>query len=87
VNLAQPIFRPDPVYPALARQMRIEGAVQIEGIIGVDGHMKEVRVVSGHPLLAPAALEAVRKWIYKPTTLNEQPVEVIAPITVTFHLH
>ena len=87
VQMAQPIFRPEPPYPPLARQMHVSGVVELEGVIGTDGHMKELRIVSGHPLLARAALEAVSKWIYRPTMLNGDPVEVIAPITVTFRLN
>jgi len=85
--MAQPIFRPEPQYPPLARQARVSGTVQLEGVIGTDGHMRELRIVSGHPLLVRAALDAVSRWIYKPTLLNGDPVEVIAPITVTFHLN
>src|SRR2546428_215065 len=77
----------EPIYPTLARQMRIQGVVQIDAVVAVDGHMRELRVVSGHPLLAPAALEAVRQWIYEPTVLNGARVEVSAPITVNFKLN
>jgi protein TonB len=87
VKLAHPIHRVEPVYPALARQMRVAGTVELEGIITVDGHLRELHVKSGHALLVKAAMDAVRQWIYEPTTLNEQPVEVIAPITVTFRLN
>jgi|SRR6185437_3250466 len=87
VKPAVPIHRVEPIYPQLARQMRVEGVVEITGIIGTDGRMKEVQLVRGHPLLAPAAMDAVRKWIYAPTTLNGEPIEVIAPITITFHLN
>jgi protein TonB len=86
VRLAVPVRRVEPQYPQLARQARIQGTVELEGIIAVDGHLRELRIKSGHPLLAKAAYDAVRQWIYAPTTLNEQPVEVIAPITVTFRL-
>jgi protein TonB len=87
VRMAETIYRPEPSYPPLARQARVSGTVQLEGVIGTDGRLKELRVVSGHPLLARAALEAVSQWIYKPTLLNGRPVEVIAPITVTFRLN
>jgi protein TonB len=87
VRLAEPIFRPDPVYPAMARTMRVSGVVELIGVIGTDGHIKELRISRGHPLLAHAALDAVARWIYKPTLLNGNPVEVEAPITVTFTLH
>jgi protein TonB len=87
VNMAKLLHRVEPIYPALARQMRVSGVVELEGIIGTDGRLKELRVVSGHMLLAKAALDAVRQWIYEPTRLNGIPVEVIAPITVTFILN
>jgi protein TonB len=76
-----------PVYPILARQARISGNVQLVGLIGTDGRIRQLQYVSGHPLLTPAALDAVRQWIYRPTYLNGDPVEVIAPITVSFVLN
>jgi len=87
VHLAEPIFRPDPVYPPLARQMRVAGSVELVAVIGADGRIKELRLTRGHPLLARAALDAVARWIYSPTTLNGVPVEVEAPITVTFRMN
>ena len=81
------MHRVEPQYPEMARKMRVAGVVELEGVIGTDGRLRELRVVNGHPLLARAALEAVRQWIYAPTTLNGDPVEVIAPITVTFRLN
>ena len=86
VDLAKLLYRVEPRYPALAKQARISGVVELECVIGIDGHMREVAVRRGHPLLAPAAVEAVRQWIYQPTRLNGEPVEVIAPVTVTFRL-
>jgi len=87
VQMARLVHRVEPDYPVLARQMRVAGVVQLEGIIGTDGRLRELRVLSGHPLLARAALDAVRQWIYEPTLLGGDPVEVIAPITVTFRLN
>jgi periplasmic protein TonB len=87
VRLAHPIHRVEPPYPPLARQAHVQGTVELEGIIAVDGHLRDLRIRSGHPLLVKAAYDAVKQWIYAPTTLNEQPVEVIAPITVTFRLN
>ncbi|HEY2017735.1 MAG TPA: energy transducer TonB [Bryobacteraceae bacterium] len=87
VRMAETIFRPEPPYPAIARQARVSGTVELVGVIGTDGHLRELRIVSGHPMLARAALEAVSRWIYQPTLLNGEPVEVIAPITVTFRLN
>jgi protein TonB len=87
VKMARVIHRVEPAYPVLARQTRISGTVELQGVVGTDGHIRELRVVSGHPFLATAALEAVRQWIYEPTMLNGEPVEVAAPITVVFRLN
>ena len=76
-----------PEYPPLARTARISGVVQLMGRIGTDGHIRELQLLSGHPLLVNSALGAVRQWVYRPTLLNGEPVEVIAPITVTFRLN
>lgn len=75
-----------PVYPPLARQARIQGTVMLQAIIGKDGSIENLRLVSGHPMLAPAAIEAVRQWRYRPYTLNREPVEVQTEITVNFVL-
>ena len=75
-----------PVYPPLARRARIQGAVLLQAIIGKDGSIENLRLVSGHPMLAPAAIEAVRQWRYRPYTLNRAPVEVQTEITVNFVL-
>jgi protein TonB len=58
----------------------------LQGIIGKDGSIQQLQVLSGPPLLINAALDAVRQWLYRPTLLNGEPVEVIAPIDVIFHL-
>jgi protein TonB len=75
-----------PVYPPLARQARVSGTVQLIGVIAKDGTIQQLQVVSGHPLLIKSALDAVRQWVYRPTLLNGQAVEVIAPISVIFTL-
>jgi protein TonB len=75
-----------PVYPVLAKQARIQGTVRLLGVIATDGTIQQLQVVSGHPLLVGAALEAVRQWVYRPTLLNGDPVEVVAPIDVNFIL-
>ncbi len=76
-----------PAYPALAKSARISGVVRLQGIIGKDGAITNLQLISGHPLLVQAALDAVRQWVYKPTLLNGEPVEVIAPIDVIFTLN
>jgi protein TonB len=81
-----PVSTPPPVYPALARQARIQGSVEVRAIIDVDGNIVEAQVVSGHPLLLKAALDAVRNWKYQPTILNGEPVPIELIVTVNFRL-
>ncbi len=86
VQKANLINAPKPVYPPLAKQARISGVVKLNAIISKDGTIEQLTVSSGHPLLIPAALEAVKQWRYKPTLLNGEPVEVITQIDVNFTL-
>lgn len=86
VQAAKIIRRVIPMYPALARQARVSGKVQLLGIIAKDGTVQKLEVISGHPLLTKAAVDAVLQWLYRPTHLNGEPVEVIAPIEVNFTL-
>ena len=75
-----------PMYPQMARQMRISGVIHLLGIIAKDGTIQRLQVLTGHPLLRQAALDAVSQWVYRPTILNGQPVEVEAPIDLIFTL-
>jgi periplasmic protein TonB len=75
-----------PTYPALARNARIEGTVVLQAMISKLGTIENLRLVSGHPLLAPAAIDAVRQWRYRPYILNNEAVEVETQITVNFFL-
>ena len=75
-----------PTYPPLARQARIQGAVLLQAEISKDGTIQNLRLISGHPMLAPSAIEAVKQWKYKPYILNGEPVEVETQITVNFTL-
>jgi protein TonB len=86
VQQAKLINQPKPVYPPLARQARIQGTVRFTAIIGVDGRIQNLTLVSGHPLLVPSAQEAVKQWVYQPTLLNGEPVEVVTQIDVNFTL-
>jgi protein TonB len=86
VQSASLVKQTRPVYPPLAKQARISGTVKLSAVISKDGTIQELTVVSGHPLLAPAALEAVKQWVYKPTLLNGEPVEVSTTIDVNFTL-
>lgn len=76
-----------PVYPPLARQTRIQGTVRLHAIIGKDGSVKQLEVMSGHPLLVQSALDAVKKWQYEPVLLNGEPVEVDTTIDVIYALN
>ena len=80
------IHRVEPTYPSLAHQARIQGAVVMTAIIDKSGNVQQLQVVSGHPLLTPAAIEAVKQWRYKPFVLNGEPLEVETTVTVNFHL-
>jgi protein TonB len=86
VQQAKLIRQPKPIYPPLAKQARISGVVKLNAIIGKDGTIQNLTVASGHPLLIPAALEAVKQWVYQPTLLNNDPVEVVTQIDVNFTL-
>lgn len=86
VQAANLISKPEPAYPPLARQARIQGSVRFRVGIGRDGGVVAIEVVSGHPLLIPAAAEAVRQYRYRPTLLNGQPVEVSSEVDVNFSL-
>ena len=78
--------RIEPVFPPLARQTRRSGKVELHALIGTDGSVQELQVVSGDPLFINSALEAVRQWHYRPTYLNGQAVEVDTFITVIYTL-
>ena len=86
VVAAKLLAQPQPVYPPLARQARIQGNVVLHAIIDKDGRVGELQVISGHPLLVQSALDAVKNWRYQPTQLNGDPVEVDTTITVSFVL-
>ena len=86
VRAPKAISRPSPAYPALARQTRIQGDVLIDAILDMGGNVVQMQAVSGHPLLIPAALEAVKQWKYEPSYLNDQPISVQMIITVSFRL-
>lgn len=80
------IRRVDPVYPPLARSARIQGPVVLVAVISKAGAIENLHAVSGHPMLVPAAIDAVRQWLYRPYILNSEPIEVETQITVNFSL-
>ena len=86
VQAAKIVHQVTPVYRPLAKQARISGIVRFEAVISRSGMIESLQVMSGHPLLTQAALDAVRQWVYQPTLLNGQPVEVVTQIEVNFKL-
>ena len=78
------IHRVEPIYPPLARQIHREGRVELRAIIGTDGTIQSLQVVSGDPMFLSSAVEAVQQWRYRPTILNGQPVEIDTYITVVY---
>jgi protein TonB len=86
VQSARLVFGPKPVYPPLALTTHTQGTVRIQAIIGRDGAIKNLQVLSGPPLLIPVAMAAVKQWRYQPTLLNGDPVEVITEVDVNFTL-
>jgi TonB family protein len=83
MNLIQKVT---PKYPPDAKAARVQGTVRMQAAIGKDGHILDLEVINGDPLLVPSALEAVRQWVYKPTLLNGEPVEVVTQIDVNYTL-
>ena len=86
VQQANLIYQVRPVYPPDAKAARIQGTVKLNVTIAPDGTVKDIQVASGQPLLVAAALPAVKEWVYKPTLLNGNPVEVITTVDVNFTL-
>lgn len=86
VMAAALIYKVQPQYPAIARAIHLAGTVYLRAIIATDGSVRQLEVISGSPLLANAATQAVRQWRYQPTRLNGEPVEVETLVTVHFVL-
>jgi TonB family protein len=86
VMSAKVLLAPPPNYPALAMRANVQGTVRMQVVIGQDGTVQNVQLVSGHPLLVQAAIEAVKAWTYKPTLLNGSPVSVVTTVDVPFTL-
>jgi protein TonB len=81
------IRQPRPVYPKAAKQARVQGVVHLNIVVAKSGEVTEVHVLSGHPALVPAAVDAVRQWQYAPTYLNGEPVEIKTTVDVNFTLN
>ena len=81
-----PIVQTRPEYPALARQAHIQGKVELDAVLDEHGNVVEMKIVSGPPVLYQAALDALKKWKYEPTYLNDQPIAVQMLVTISFQL-
>jgi TonB family protein len=86
VQAANLLSQTRPDYPPLAKAARVQGTVRFDATIGKDGTMQDLKVVSGPPLLIQSALDAVKTWVYKPTLMNGNPVDVVTTIDVTYTL-
>ena len=80
------ISQAKPTYPPLAKAAHVQGTVRFQATIGKDGRVQNLELLSGPPLLVQAAMQAVQQWLYQPTQLNGNPVEVVTTIDVTFTL-
>ena len=75
-----------PIYPVVAREEHLSGTVKMHAVIGTDGSVESLRILSGRCSLARASVDAVRQWRYQPTLLNGTPVEIDTEIDVIFSL-
>ena len=86
IQSANLLKKVEPTYPPIARQARIQGTVSFNVTIGPDGLVQNLQLVSGHPILVASATQAAQQWVYKPTLLNGNPVQVITTIDINFTL-
>lgn len=86
LKIGEPIFRVDPTYPEEAERQGVEGTVNLRAIIAKNGQVQNVEVMNGPPLLAAAAVSAVRQWRYEPTLVGDQPVAITEDVTIVFQL-
>jgi periplasmic protein TonB len=86
VQASRIVSQPKPVYPPEAKAARIQGTVQLTVEIAADGKVKDVSLISGPPELVRSAVEAVSQWVYRPTLLNGEAVEVITTVDVNYTL-
>jgi periplasmic protein TonB len=75
-----------PDYPAVAKQLKMQGTVELEAVISTEGTVAEVHIVSGNPVLTKAAVEAVKKWKFTPVMEDGKPARAVAPISLEFKM-
>jgi len=78
--------RTPPEYPAIARQLKLEGQVEVEAIVAEDGSVEQVNIISGNPVLTRAAVAAVKKWKFTPVKADGKSVKARAPLSLSFKL-
>ena len=78
--------RVQPEYPPMAKQLKVQGEVELEALVGEDGAVEKVNIVSGNAVLTKPAAEALKKWKFKPFTADGKPVKVLAPIRIGFSI-
>ena len=81
------IEKPSPEYPLVARQLKVVGKVTLEAVVAGDGHVAEVRILTGNPILTKSAAEALKKWRFKPFEADGKPVEALASLSFEFDTH
>jgi protein TonB len=86
IRAASLISQREPVYPANAKKKATRGAVHLDVTIAKDGHVPNIQVISGNLILVEAAKSAVQEWVYRPTLLNGEPIEVIMEVCAPFPL-
>jgi len=87
VQASRLIRKVDPVYPQLAKIARVEGTVIAEARVTESGIIDSLRIISGNPLFFQSVMDAVKEWLYEPTLLGGEPIDIITTITVNFRLH
>jgi protein TonB len=78
--------RVEPEYPSIARQLKVQGTVELEALVGESGRVEEVKIVSGNPVLTAPATAALKKWKFAPFTDDGKAVKALAPVNFNFHL-
>jgi protein TonB len=86
IRVAHLASKVDSIYPAAAKRKRIEGTVRFDAVIGKDGHVANINLIKGNPVLLDAAKNAVMQWVYTPTLFNGEPIEVVMEVGVPFVL-
>jgi len=86
-ELPEAITKVPPTYPDMAREANVDGTVMVQALVGKDGRVKDVRVVKSIPMLDQSAMDAVKRWVFKPALSNNKPVAVWVAVPVRFTLN